>query len=78
MGESINYITLNNGVRMPKLGYGVYQVTREECERCVTAALDKKQSTFFSHTDPAMVEWFVQMLEGRKQQKDSTKETKNW
>lgn len=78
MGESINYITLNNGVRMPKLGYGVYQVTREECERCVTAALDKKQSAFFSHTDPAMVEWFVQMVEGRKQQKDSTKETKNW
>ena len=63
---------------MPKLGYGVYQVTREECERCVTAALDKKQSAFFSHTDPALVEWFVQMLEGRKQQKDSTKETKNW
>ena len=63
---------------MPQLGYGVYQVTREECERCVTAALDKKQGAFFSHTDAAMGEWFLQMLEGRKQQKDSTKETKNW
>ncbi|MCI6255267.1 MAG: aldo/keto reductase [Clostridiales bacterium] len=35
----MEYITLNNGVKMPQLGYGVYQVTREECERCVTDAL---------------------------------------
>lgn len=33
-------ITLNNGVKMPQLGYGVYQVTKEECERCVMDALD--------------------------------------
>lgn len=30
------------------------------------SALDKKQSSFFSHSDPAMVEWFVQMVEERK------------
>ena len=30
---------LNNGVEMPILGYGVYQVTPEECERCVADAL---------------------------------------
>lgn len=30
---------LNNGVEMPMLGYGVYQVTPEECERCVSDAL---------------------------------------
>ena len=35
----MNYITLNNGVKMPQLGYGVYQVTKEECERCVLDAL---------------------------------------
>ena len=35
----MDYVTLNNGVRMPKLGYGVYQVTPEECERCVSDAL---------------------------------------
>lgn len=35
----MDYFTLNNGVRMPKLGYGVYQVTPEECERCVSDAL---------------------------------------
>lgn len=32
-------ITLNNGVKMPIVGYGVYQVSKEECERCVTDAL---------------------------------------
>lgn len=95
-------VTLYNGVKMPLVGYGVYQVSPEECERCVRdalavgyraidtaqsyfaenlnifdfalepadmdriAALDKGQSAFFSHSDPAMVEWFVQMVEERK------------
>lgn len=36
----MEYVTLNNGVRMPQLGYGVYQVTKEECKRCVLDALD--------------------------------------
>ena len=35
----MEYVTLNNGVKMPILGYGVYQVTQEECERCVLDAL---------------------------------------
>ncbi len=37
----MEYITLNNGVIMPMLGYGVYQVTREECEKCVADALSE-------------------------------------
>ena len=32
-------IKLSNGVEMPVLGYGVYQVTPQECERCVADAL---------------------------------------
>ena len=32
-------VTLNNGVRMPQIGYGVYQVSPSECERCVSDAL---------------------------------------
>ena len=35
----MDYIVLSNGVKMPQLGYGVYQVTKEECERCVLDAL---------------------------------------
>ena len=31
---------LSNGVVMPLLGYGVFQVSPEECERCVTDALN--------------------------------------
>lgn len=32
-------VTLNNGVVMPQIGYGVYQVSPAECERCVSDAL---------------------------------------
>lgn len=35
----MEYVTLYNSVKMPILGYGVYQVTKEECERCVLDAL---------------------------------------
>ena len=35
----MEYITLRNGVKMPQLGYGVYQVTQDECERRVLDAL---------------------------------------
>lgn len=35
----MNYITLNNGVKMPQEGYGVYQVNPAECERCVLDAI---------------------------------------
>lgn len=35
----MEYVTLNNGVKMPLLGYGVYQVTKEECEACVLDAI---------------------------------------
>lgn len=32
-------VTLNNGVEMPQIGYGVFQVSPDECERCVSDAL---------------------------------------
>lgn len=35
----MDFVTLNNGVQMPQLGYGVYQVKNEECERCVLDAI---------------------------------------
>lgn len=35
----MEYVKLNNGVEMPILGYGVYQVSKEECEKCVLDAL---------------------------------------
>ena len=37
--KTMNNIKLSNGVEMPQMGYGVYQVTPEECERCVMDAI---------------------------------------
>ena len=35
----MDFISLNNGVKMPVLGYGVFQVPPQEAERCVADAL---------------------------------------
>jgi len=35
----MEYVTLNNGVKMPVLGYGVFQISNEETERCVLDAI---------------------------------------
>ena len=35
----MNTVKLNNGVEMPQVGYGVYQIPPAECERCVRDAL---------------------------------------
>lgn len=45
----MNYVTLSNGVKMPMLGYGVYQISKEDCERCVLDAL----SVGYRHIDTA-------------------------
>ena len=37
---TIPTIKLSNGIEMPQVGYGVYQVTPEECERCVLDAIE--------------------------------------
>jgi len=36
----MEHIRLSNGVEMPLLGYGVFMVSPDECERCVTDALN--------------------------------------
>ena len=36
----MEYVTLNNGIKMPKLGYGVYQTPAEDTRRCVLDAID--------------------------------------
>lgn len=47
----MEYATLANGVKMSMLGYGVYQIRRNECERCVLDAL----RTGYRHFDTAQV-----------------------
>ena len=53
-----------------------FTLTGEEMD--AIAALDTKTSAFFSHYDPAMVEWFANMVEERKTQHDSSNDKKNW
>lgn len=53
-----------------------FELTSEEMD--TIAALDKKESSFFSHYDPTMVEWFAKMVEERKEKHDSNKEKKSW
>ncbi len=38
--EGMNVITLNNGVRMPQLGFGVWRVADDEAEKAVATALE--------------------------------------
>jgi len=52
-----------------------FTLSSEDMERI--AALDTKTSAFFAHDDPAMVEWFAQMVEQRKTNHDAAKEKKN-
>ena len=45
----MEYVKLNNGVEMPILGFGVYQIPREETKRCVLDAINAG----FRAIDPA-------------------------
>ena len=57
--------------------FNVFDFTLSDEDMKAIAALDKEQSSFFSHTDPNMVEWFVKIVEERKgATEDNTK--KNW
>lgn len=47
----MEFVTLNNGVKMPKLGFGVYQIWElDECKRCVTEALEVGYRAFDNAT----------------------------
>ena len=58
--------------------FHVFDFALNEADMQAIAALDERESSFFSHCDPAMVEWFVRMVEERKNKHDSAREKKNW
>lgn len=58
--------------------FNVFDFSLTDEDMSKISDLDKKESAFFSHNDPAMVEWFVGMVETRKHNNDCSKETKNW
>lgn len=61
-----------------KENFDVFDFTLSNEDMQQISSLDKQQSSFFSHTDPNMVEWFAQMVESRKHNDDHAKEKKNW
>lgn len=58
--------------------FDIFDFELSENDMSKIATLDKKQSSFFSHRDPKMVEWFAQMVEQRKRNNDHRQEKKNW
>lgn len=58
--------------------FNVFDFALGEDDMSEITKLDKAESSFFSHQDPAMVEWFVKMVEERKNQHESSNEKKNW
>ena len=58
--------------------FNVFAFTLSDEDMNTIEGLDKAESSFFSHQDPKMVEWFVNIVEERKNNNDSSKEKKNW
>lgn len=61
-----------------KENFDVFDFSLTDSDMQKISTLDRNESSFFSHYDPKMVEWFVGMVEQRKNQTDCTKEKKNW
>ena len=53
-----------------------FELTADEMKQIAT--LDTKTSSFFSHSDPKMVQWFAQIVEERKSNHDCRQDRKNW
>ena len=75
--EGIVVIPKSAHIERMEENFNVFDFALSEEDMAAIAALDKKKSSFL-HTDPNMVEWFVKMVEERKQQHDCTKDKKNW
>lgn len=58
--------------------FDILDFSLDDTDMQAIASLDTASSAFFSHRDPAMVEWFVRMVEERKKNNDCTKEKKSW
>ncbi len=58
--------------------FNVFDFALDENDMNQISQMDTATSAFFSHQDPAMVEWFVKMVEERKSKHGSSKEKKNW
>ena len=78
MQRNVVAIPKSTHIERMEQNFDIFDFELSEEDMAKIAALDKKQSSFFSHYDPKMVEWFAQMVEQRKHDNDHRKEKKNW
>ena len=78
MQRGIVAIPKSTHVERMEQNFDIFDFELSDDDMAKIATLDKKQSSFFSHYDPKMVEWFAQMVELRKHNNDHRKEKKNW
>lgn len=73
-------VVIPKSVRIERMqeNFNVFDFELTGEDMATMATLDKKQSSFFSHTDPAMVEWFVKIVEERKNNQGNDNATKKW
>lgn len=78
MQRNVVAIPKSTHIERMEQNFDIFDFALSEEDMAKIATLDKKQSSFFSHYDPKMVEWFAQMVEQRKHNNDHKKEKKNW
>lgn len=78
MQRNVVAIPKSTHIERMKQNFDIFDFELSEEDMAKIATLDKKQSSFFSHYDPKMVEWFAQMVEQRKHNNDHRQEKKNW
>ena len=58
--------------------FDVFDFTLSEEDMKEISNLDTKESLFFNHQDPKMVEWFDEIVKSRRDNEDCRKDKKNW
>ncbi len=61
-----------------KENFEIFDFSLDEEDMEKINKLDTENSLFFSHYDPKMVEWFAEIVLERRNNKDFSKEKKNW